>query len=432
MNLLTAMPGQLPGGAISTAAPRARKTLAEPTLKERTRQFAKRGQKALRVARVTAAAGLRAIPVVRDSLHIPRNETFSIHSSHSDGVRIHMIAPERRFERPLPHMPEETDVHFRFTQENRGTYGATFVAELTRGRIWGHYGGSVFTRNGQLIPLLSKDVWGPRLHSAFARARLPNPEWLPGRTLSLITPEASANFHHWMVDLLPRIGMVERAGYSLQDFDRILIKYRGLPFQRETLRRAGVDERRIMVVSDDSHLEAETLVVPSMHMEDVRVCPEDMRYVRSLYLPSEPAPGTAWRRLYVGRSDAEYRRLLNRETFTPLFERYGFEEVAMSRYSVEEGAKLFSEAAVIIGPNGSALANLLFAHPECKVIEFFAPEWVVCYNWMIATNMGLDYTAMIGDGARPPAGTLPRQLRQDIAIEPSRLERVLADILPHG
>lgn len=431
MNLLTAHPGQAPSGAL---VPPTRTASPAPSrdLKTTARQLAKRGQKALRVARVSAAAGLRAIPVVRESLHIPSNGTFQIHSSSSEGVRIHMLSPEHTFDRPVPHMPFEREVHERFTLEQRGTYHSTFVAELNRGRFWGHYGGAVFTRNGQLVPAVSKDVWGTRLHSAFTRARLPSPEWLPGKTLCLTTPEATANFHHWMVDLLPRIGMIERAGYELADFDRVLIKHRNLPFQRETLRRAGIDERRIRIVDDQTHIEAETLVVPSMHLADIRVPAEDMRYTRGLFVPEEPSIGAGWRRLWVGRADAAYRRVLNLDELRPLLDRYGFEEVAMSRYSVEEGARLFSEAAVIMGPNGSALANLLFAHPNCKVIEFFAPEWVVCYNWMIAANLGMDYTAMIGEGPRPPKGTLPRNLEQDIVLRQDQFAQVLADALPNG
>jgi capsular polysaccharide biosynthesis protein len=432
MNLLTAIPGtghEQPIGTRPSRGDNKPPLLSE--LKDRTRRAAKAGQKLLRVARVHANAALRAVPVLREGLHIPANRMFPVRTSAMDGVKIHVVEPEHAYERPLPHMPGESEVHYCFTAEHRGTYHGSFVAELSRGRIWGYYGGSVFTRNGQLIPALSKDIWGPRLHSAFTRSRLPRPEWLPGKTLSLLTPEASGNFHHWMVDVLPRIGFVQRAGYSLKDFDRILLKYRGLPFQKETLRRAGIDEKRIMVVDDDTHIEAETLVVPSMHMADVRVSPGDMEIVRRFFLREEPPRGSAWRRLYVGRSDAAYRRVSNANELNAVLEKYGFEEVAMSRYTVEEGARLFSEASIIVGPNGSALANLLFAPRDCRVVEFFAPKWVVCYNWMIAANLGMDYTALIGRGARPPHGTLPTDLKQDIDLDVDLFERVLREKLAH-
>lgn len=401
-----------------------------PPLKDGVRRFAKTGQKAARILQVNALGAVRAVPALRNALHLPRNRMAETVSSAADGVRIHRVAPEERYERALPRMPGETEVHEIFRREHRGTYHPTFVAELNRGRIWCNYGGSVFTRNGHLIPDLSKDIWGPRLHSALASVRLPSPEWLPGRTLSLVTPEASGNYHHWMMDLLPRLGFLERAGFSPRDFDHVLVKYRALPFQKESLRRCGIEEARIRVVNDDTHIEAETLVVPSLHLADVRVPPADMRYVRRVFLPQEPRPGTAWRRLYVGRADAAYRKVTNADGLAKLLAKYRFEEVAMSRYSLEEGAKLFSEAAVVMGPNGSALANLLFAHPECRVVEFFAPGWVVCYNWMIAANLGLDFTALIGRGERPPPGTLPQELKADIDLDLDQLEDVLRGIAP--
>lgn len=427
MNVSSALTGPAPASSPSPAFAAARARWQE--WKPRSRRLAKGAQKALRIARVQAAAGLRALPVVRESLHLPRNDVHGVRSSPAEGVRIRLVSPEATFERALPSMPGEREVHDLFLREQRGRTHATFVAELHRGRFWGFYGGTVFTRHGRMIPALSKDVWGPQLHSAFTRAHLPRPEWLPGRTLSLVTPEAAGNYHHWMMDVLPRIGMLQRAGYSLSDFDRVLVKYRGLPFQKETLRRAGLDERRIVEVREDTHVEAETLVVPALHLEDIRVNHDDTQFVRRLFVPEEPAPGTAWRRLYIGRSDAAYRRVTNKSEIIPILERHGFEEITMSRMTIEEGARLLSEAAVIVGPNGSALANLLFAHPDCKVIEFFAPRWVVPYNWMIAANVGLSYTALVGRGERPPPGSLPQDLKQDIDLVPEHLEAALAEAI---
>lgn len=428
MNLSSAISGSAaPASAASLRPSRPAAKSSWKYLKPQSIRLAKQAQKALRIARVHAASTLRALPVVRDSLHLPRNDVHPVRSSPGEGVRIRVVSPEDTFVRALPFMPGEAETHDLFVREQRGRTHATFVAELHRGRLWTFYGGSVFTREGRLIPSLSKDVWGPRLHSAFARTRLPKPEWLPGRTLSLITPEAAGNYHHWMMDLLPRIGMLQRAGYSLSEFDRVLLKCRGLPFQKETLRRAGLDERKIVLVGDNQHLEAETLIVPALHMEDMRVNADDTRFVRQLFLPEEPAPGAAWRRLYVGRSDAAYRRVINKPDIRPILDRYGFEEVTMSKLTVEEGARLFSEAAIVAGPNGSALANVLFAHPDCRVIEFFAPGWVVPYNWMIGANLGLSYTVLIGRGNRPAPGSLPRELRQDIDLVPEQLEIAIAE-----
>jgi capsular polysaccharide biosynthesis protein len=177
------------------------------------------------------------------------------------------------------------------------------------------------------------------------------------------------------------------------------------------------------------HLQADHLVVPAVRHDNTRVGPGDLHFTRSLYLPQEPAPATARRRLYISRRDAAFRRVTNEAEMMPLLRAHGFEEVAMSKLSVAEQAKLFSEAAILVGPNGSAFANLVFANPACRVIEFFAPGWVVGYNWMLSELVGLDYTAIVGEGPRPPEGTLPREVKQDITLDPTKLKAAL-DQLP--
>jgi capsular polysaccharide biosynthesis protein len=253
---------------------------------------------------------------------------------------------------------------------------------------------------------------------------------LKGRTLSLITPEAANNYHHWMIDLLPRAGLVERAGWDLTTFDQILIKDRGHPYQEETLRRLGIDDSRLIRVRDNDHFQAESLVVPSLHLDNTRVNHADLQYVRQLFLPA--VPGEPHRRLYLGRRDARHRRILNEAQLLPILQEHGFEEVYLAGLSVAEQARLLSEAAVVIGPNGSALANLLFVHPSCRVIELFAPAWVVVFDWMICASFGLNHTALIGRGYRPSPKRAPCGLTDNIDLDPALLRKALAALPPPG
>jgi len=385
-------------------------------------------EKQVRVGRVRAAACLREPAILRSALNLPRNDVFPLRSSPNDGVELSIVEQEQAFVRKLPGMPGEPEPHWIFKSEQKGFFPASFMARITRGRFWGFYGGSVFTEDGCLIPELSKDVWGEKLHSAFVQTRLPRPKHLAGRTLSLVTPEAAGNYHHWTVDLMPRAGLAVRAGYVLSEFDHVLIKDRGLPYQLEGLRRLGIDEGKIIRVTNKTHLQADTLVVPAVRHDNTRVSPADIQFTRRLYLPQEPTPATAKRRLYVSRRDASFRRVLNEAEIMPLLRQHGFEEVAMSDLSVAEQAKLFSEAAVLVGPNGSAFANLVFANPACRVIEFFAPGWVVGYNWMLSELLGLDYTAIVGEGPRPPEGTLPREIKQDIQLDVTKFQAALEQL----
>jgi len=394
------------------------------------RRLVKKAEKQVRRGRISATACLRGLAVLRSALNLPRNDFFALGNSPDDGVEVRLVESEQPFVRKPPAMPGESEIHWIFRTEQRGTFPASFVAAFTEGRFWGFYGGSVFTRDGRLVPELSKDVWGEKLHSALVRARLPKPRRLTGSTLSLVTPEAAGNYHHWTVDLLPRAGLAIRAGYKLQDFDHVLVKDRGLPYQLEGLQRLGIEKDRIIRVTDDLHVQADHLVVPAVRHDNTRVGPNDVQFTRRLYLDGEPSAATARRRLYISRRDASFRRVLNEAEIMPLLRQHGFEEVAMSAMPVAEQARLFSEAAVLVGPNGSALANLVFANPACRVIEFFAPGWVVGYNWMLSELIGLDYTAIIGEGFRPPEGTLPREVKQDILLDVTKLKAALEQLPP--
>jgi hypothetical protein len=392
------------------------------------RRLAKKAEKQLRVARVQTLSLLRAAKPTRTALRLPHNALQPLRNDAEAGLTVHPVDPETPFERELPEMPGESEVNWLFRREQRGTIPSTYVAELQDGRFWSHYGGSVFCRNGRLIAELSKDVWGSDLHSAFAKFSFPKPRRLNGRVLSLVTPEAAGNYHHWTMDLLPRAGLATRAGYDLHSFNYILIKDRGLPYQREALARLGFDERKILRVDERSHFIADQLVVPAVRHDNTRDGLNDLLFTRRLYLDEQSLPVTPTRRLYVGRRDASFRRVTNENELMPLLQKHGFEEVAMSRMSVAEQAKLFSEAEVIVGPNGSALANLVFAHPSCRVLEFFAPGWIVEYNWMIAELLKLEYMALVGRGPRLPDGMLPHDVKQDIELDPALFAEALAKI----
>jgi capsular polysaccharide biosynthesis protein/glycosyltransferase involved in cell wall biosynthesis len=404
---------------------RARPCLRSPVWQP-LRRLARHLEKWIRFLRVCALAAPRELAWSRTRLHLPRNQLFPLQTSQADGITLRFVDPEEPFERPLPSLPGESVCHPVFLQHRRGTHPASFVAELRDGRVWSCYNSAVLTADGRLIPEISKDMWGPAIHKIYTRARLPPPRRLPGRTLSLITPEAAGNYHHWMIDLLPRVHLVQRAGWDLRSFDHILIKDRGLPFQRETLLRLGLDETRFIRVGEQDHFQADSLIVPSLRLNNTLVRPADLEFVRRLFLPEKPA--FPRRRLYLSRRDAAYRHVLQEPALLALLRRHGFEEVALSDLTVAEQAALLAEAEAVVAPNGSAMANLVFAPPSCRVIELFAPGWVVVYSWMLSAHFRSDYTAIIGRGARPSPRRAPSGIADDIDVDLSVVEKALATL----
>jgi capsular polysaccharide biosynthesis protein len=396
------------------------------------RTLAKTWQLGWRRSRRRGGGVLRRIPLLRTALHLPREGSTALAQIGPDAGAVRVIAPARNVSRPLPRLPRGAALPWEFQRREHVQIPASTVATLPGARFWGHYGGAVFTADGSLIPELSKDVWGPHLHSAHVRWRLPALRPLTGRTLSLVTPEARSNYHHWMMDVLPRAGLAQRAGWRLADFDQVLINAAGLPFQREGLARLGLKAERVIEVDAHTHLELELLVVPAIREDNTLVGADDITFVRRLFLPEEPSPSQASRRLYLSRRDAAFRRVRNAAEIAPLLQRYRFEEISLSGRTVAEQAQLLAEAALVIGPQGAALANLVFANPATRVVDLLAPGWIAPYAWNTCAALGLDYTAVIGRGPWPAEGVQGHGIKDDVDVDPAQLAAVLAELLPQG
>ena len=97
-----------------------------------------------------------------------------------------------------------------------------WVFEFKQVDFWGRYGGSIVTSDNFLLADLAPEVWGVDNHPIFSRLRLPKAHVLGGRTAIAVTPEAPGNYYHWLIDLLPRVSLLQAQGKGF-DYDRLLI-----------------------------------------------------------------------------------------------------------------------------------------------------------------------------------------------------------------
>jgi len=338
-------------------------------------------------------------------------------------MRVIRIGEAQTFFRPALNLPEDGAVKRFFSDRQHVAMEPSYVAVIDGGRVWGYAYGCVFTRDGSFIPAFSRDPWGAKMHGVWLRSKLPEPVRVPGRVLYLVTPEAGCNYHHWLLDLLPRIGAVERAGFALGDFDRIVINHANLAFQWETLERLGVPRSRVFTINQSVCWQADQLVVPSLLASNEFIAAESVQFLRDR-LPSKQAVVGASRRLFLSRRDASARRLVNESEIERLVHRYGFETIVLSGLSVARQAQIFSEAEMIMG-SGAGLANLVFAPTHARVIELASPRWLTVYHWMLSARLGVDHTLVLANGdARAEAASI-RHREKDFSIDPQKLQRVL-------
>ena len=392
------------------------------------RKFAKSVLYHARSARIKALAGPRRINWLRRRLHLPSNHIFDpLGNETAAGVRVIRLDASQRFERPLPRLLSKDRPALSFFSHRAREVGEpAYVAEFERGVAWGHPTGGVFTAHGRFVPAFTHDPCGAEFHSVWTRLRLPRPKRVAGRVLYLVTPEAEDNFHHWMIDLLPRLGLVERAGYRLQDFDHVIVNHAGRKYQRATLEHLGVPPDRVVSANDSLWLRPDCLVVPSLKQNNQALPDWDVAFMRGAFLPASVA--RTGRKIYLSRGDASFRRLSNEAELIPLLESHGFEIITPTSLDVPSQARLFAEADVIAGPAGAAFANLIFASPGARVIEIAPPGWLAAFHWMISARLGLEHHILLGEG--PVMSGVPdvSARERDITVDPAKLEHVLNDI----
>jgi capsular polysaccharide biosynthesis protein len=287
-------------------------------------------------------------------------------------------------------------------------------------RYWGEYGGSIIAHDEHLIGELSRDVWGLKLHAIFNRLKLPAIEPLTGLTAVISTPEANANYSHWMMDLLPRLDLLARAGYGPEKVDRYLVNLGNAPYERETLTLAGIPKEKIFPVSAASHFRCERIITTSLRANHWQnTLPAWVSAYLGDLVVEKPAAGYRSRRLYLTRNRGTVRRVLNEESLLPLLQEFGFEVVDPGALSVREQAALFAGAEAVVAPHGSALTNLVFCQPGTAVLEIFPADYFDVAFWTTATVAGCRYHAILGQrpGSHIPQTYIEGQ-RQDIIAPP--------------
>jgi capsular polysaccharide biosynthesis protein len=108
---------------------------------------------------------------------------------------------------------------------------------------------------------------------------------------------------------------------------------------------------------------------------------------------------------------------------------FGFETIDPGTLAFDQQVRMFSEAELVVGAHGAALANLVFCPEGAAIIELFPPDYVnVCF-WALATAVGtLRYRYLVGDGlpgrARPMLG-----VASDLTVDPGRVIELISDLV---
>jgi Glycosyltransferase 61 len=247
---------------------------------------------------------------------------------------------------------------------------------------------------------------------------------LRGTTLSMLAPHASL-YYHWLIDVAPRAAMVVEL-IRREELQHVLVPPRLERFHLELLDVLEIDPERRVEASEAAY-RCERLICTTETNTGGFLRASAARALRHAFGLADAGTGHA--RLYIGRSDAPGRRVINEGEVVAMLERYGFEATTMANQSIREQAVRFASAEVIVAPHGGALANLVFAPERSALIELLPANYLSTYYFMLAASRGIAYDAVMGTEPRALRALRRELWRADLIVDVPALERKVARLV---
>jgi capsular polysaccharide biosynthesis protein len=121
-------------------------------------------------------------------------------------------------------------------------------------------------------------------------------------------------------------------------------------------------------------IQATELIVPSVAFiplkEERRGLPVWLKeFLHVAFLKIDTTQELYPSKIYISRSNASIRRIINEEEIIEILKSYGFVILHLEDLDPSRQAHLFYHANIIVAPHGSGLANLIFAQAGTQVIE---------------------------------------------------------------
>ena len=215
---------------------------------------------------------------------------------------------------------------------------------------------------------------------------------LPGRHVSLLAGGTESYFHVVM-ESVARLAVVEDA--HVQGVENLLVPA-GAPNLLRLLKLAASRQAGIIEVGNHETFVVEELVLPwTIHGQSTYhpcIKPFFAKMADTVRAPSEGLP----RRVYISRTLAANRRLVNESDLISALTALGFASVNLEVLDIETQIRIVRAADVIVAPHGAGLANIVFARPQAVVIEILMDSYV---NWCfrhLSAMLNLKYDCVIG------------------------------------
>jgi len=273
------------------------------------------------------------------------------------------------------------------------SFGPEYVVTIPNGRLLSNIGIIIGPDNVHLKDLSGGSFSGLAPHSLnFEGQYVPPLKRLKGTAAVLATGLGQRNYYHWTTEILPRLRLLEQTRANV---DSYCIPRRH-SYHFESLLMMGIPRERIVSLGKYTHLQADTLMVPSINRQEMTSVNAQFLHDRlAARYGSQGGPPTS-QKIYVARRRRGWRYVLNESELMARLTPMGFKRYYLEDVSMQEQVRLFRNASMVVGPHGSGLVNLVYCRPGTHVVEIGTPVRPSGLFQIIAHHRGLRYVNYVG------------------------------------
>ena len=351
-----------------------------------------------------------------------RIEEISIHDS-SD-IKTLQIYPDHNF-----YMPPLNDI-----EDNQ--HVASYEAAVPTANVFTINNGifipgreEIYTSDLKVLKEITVQKKNPQ--AGTSKKKLLKYKKLNGRVLCLSLNGVERNYFHFTIESLARWHLFKMSGldYDYIDFDK------KNKFQKQYVNLLGIPEEKLIPESYyKGAIKADVLIVPGLinnweyfEMPHAKLhymkqhIPNWFNKVHKVFRNKSETP----KRIYVSRSKADRRRIVNEKDVINLVTKYGFTVYNMEDLSVYEQINLFNKGEIIIATNGAAAANLVYCSNPFTFLEIFPQNYFDSSFRILAQVLECDYHYFI---AKCPKNADIDPQKEDLYLDCKKLEKWLIKI----
>ena len=194
------------------------------------------------------------------------------------------------------------------------------------------------------------------------------------------------NYFHWVTESLTRLSALNG---KFKEYPVLLPYYlKDQSYVFESLEILGytwvsIGEKSVMRIKDLVTFER---TAPSFNYHQKAICK-----LRDAFRNTKPELKQS-KKIYISRSKATKRRLINENELLPHLIQLGYEIHQFEQYNLQQQMELMIQATHLAGIHGAGLTNMLYMAPESKVLEFrFVGDRTNNCFFTLASDLGHSY-----------------------------------------